>query len=276
MYCLDSVDFQKRHVWKIVQKNPTYLKTTHTDPLENKIFLWSFIPVLYNFRFLEDTIKKHKSLVLQVIEKIRDHIGNLSPNYQVQSLRLLSHIGSSEDIAQQHRDILAQERDDIWLQVLDLKMRFDIPWSKLEGYMYVGAVRYLSKLDLPNLPMAYEQAYGWSVGEDAPHTRMELLSIMIDYQLQKGDLEGIKTYWNPFVDLVEEQRDSLFLFRKEVLGLRLQSLGIVEARDIEDILRSVDRPIQKITLIRMYVNQPESKNRPTILHKAMKSHKKPN
>ena len=252
---------------EIVQENPTYLKTTYTDPLENKSYV-EFHSSSVQIRILEDTIKKHKNLVLQTVEKIRDHIGDLSPLYQVQSLFLLSEIASSDDMIQQHRDILAQERDDIWLQVLDLKMRFDLPWSKiLEGYMYVGAVRYLSKLDLPNLPMAYTQAYEWSIKEEATYTQMELLSIMIDYQLQKGDLEAIKTYWTPFVKCVEEQRNSLFLFRKEILGLRLQSLGLIESRDMEEILQSVDLPIQKVTLIRMYVNQPESKERPKLLYR---------
>ena len=84
-------------------------------------------------------------LLLRMSPKDFAYIGSLSPTYQVQATYLLAQINNEEELNQQHRDLLAQERDDIWLQILDLRMRFDIKWpNSLEGYMYVGAVRYLS------------------------------------------------------------------------------------------------------------------------------------
>jgi hypothetical protein len=251
---------------EVVNKNPLYVKTTFTDPLERKLYI-EFHASSVQIRLQEDTIKKRPNLVKDVVKRIRNHIGSLSPHYQVQSLYLISQTNASDELYQQHRDLLAQERDDVWLQVLDLRMRFDLQWSKsLEGYMYVGAVRYLSKLDLPNLQIAFEEALNWSQTQGAPLTEMELFTIMIDYHLQRGNLDTTKEYWNSFTKLADNQRDGQFLFRKEILSLRLQSIGLIEQKDIHDMLQSVENPIQKITIIRMYANQPNSQNRCEILH----------
>ena len=97
-------------------------------------------------------------------------------------------------------------------------------------------------------------------------TEMELYTIMIDYHLQRGDVDKIQEYWETFVEIAEEQRNSDFLFRKEILAMRLQSIGLIEDIDIHEILQSVENPIQKITLIRMYASQPNRENRRDILH----------
>ena len=46
-------------------------------------------------------------------------------------------------------------------------------------------------------------------------TEMELYTIMIDYHLQRGDSEKSKSIGKGFVEIAEEQRNGVFLFRKK-------------------------------------------------------------
>ncbi len=250
-------ELSKAEVLALIETHPHIARATFHDPMTGLQHM-EFTTATLQLHLLESTVQGEPRGLLEVAERLNQHVGTVSPSLMLRSLFLKSLSGTDEEIHEQQQLLLSQERDDIWLQLLDLQLRFELESSAfLIGQTYVGSVRFLFSTDQDNSEAALATALEWAKENNAAYTAAELLLLATDYFFKKGRRELIPAVQQQLTTIMGELRSQKLYFRNDLLLLQqeLSQALLPDEKKLRELLERYNDPLHQIAFLQTWAER---------------------